>query len=423
MLDLNKHINDSCSEYKNHEIAVACSGGLDSMVLLYLLHANQFNVRAIHVNYQLRGKESDLDEAFVSTFCAKNKIPFESRKVDLSQLLKEGGNLQELAREIRYQWFHEITDSTENRFVFLGHHLNDQVETFFLNIARNSGIMGLACMPFERDNLVRPFLKITKQELMNYAHLNQLKWREDASNATSKYRRNRLRNEIIPSLEIDIPELTKSIDFMIDIFQKNQLEIADKIRPIKEEICLNESIQASIIESLNEFEIIELFRQLDQPYHRAKACSELFHAQKGKFIELDQTANNPFTFIYKESNSYSFVTQSKANETPKFHVEEINTLPKSFTKNELFLDYSKVYGSLQLRRWKIGDRMKPIGMNGSQLISDIISDAKLDFQAKKHVLVLHDDKQIHWCVGLKIGKSALANSKSEQILKITIAQE
>jgi tRNA(Ile)-lysidine synthase len=421
MRDLTQHIEKNLSAFQQKEIFVACSGGLDSTVLLHVLSANEFKVSAIHVNYHLREEDSNLDEAFIRDFCKNRNISLEIRSVDLAEQLKLGGNLQQLAREVRYDWFEEITTEKENRFVFLAHHLDDQVETFFLNIARKSGIMGLACMPFERNKIVRPLLDFSKEELKQYAIDNQLSWREDVSNTSNKYRRNLLRNEVLPYLTTQLPELNASVINLVKVFQANQLRLENKIRPLVTRISEINSIEQAKIEQLNEFELVELFRQLRQPAQFAKEFEQLFQSQKGKRLELIPHVDNPFSAIVKEEVSFSFIPISEQLIDLKFKMEIIESLPKVFTKNEIYLDRDKIKGELKLRTWEIGDRIYSIGMKGSQLISDVIGDAKINAIDKQNVLVIHDDETIHWCVGLKVGRKSVASILSDKIIKITVS--
>lgn len=420
MRDIPQHIAQNLKKFKDKEITVACSGGLDSTVLLHLLSTNGFNVSAIHVNYHLRGEDSNLDEAFIRSFCKDLSIPFESRSVNLVKQLKTGGNLQQLAREVRYNWFEEITSENKAHFVFLAHHLDDQVETFFLNLARKSGIMGLACMPFERNQIVRPLLDFTKEELKKYALENKLTWREDISNASNKYRRNLLRNEVLPYLTNEIPELNESVIALVKTFQENQLLLEKAIQPLMDDILKNHSIEQAKIEVLNEFELVELFRQLGQTAQLAIEFENLLKSQKGKRIELVSHHNNPFSLIVKEANSFSFIPNSDKIILPELKIETVDSLPTFFSKDEIYLDQDKIKGELKLRPWEIGDRIHSVGMNGSQLISDVISDTKMNANDKKNVLVLCDDETIHWCVGRKIGRKAVATNESFRIFKVYI---
>lgn len=420
MLDISGHIAQKWSQIKPHQVYVACSGGLDSTVLLSILHLNNFKVNAIHVNYHLRGEDSNLDEDFIQRFCKGRNIPFESKSVELGKQLIKGGNLQEMAREIRHEWFNEIISKNPDTYVFLAHHLDDQVETFFLNLARKSGVMGLACMPYERNNIIRPLLDFSKSDLKEYALKNKIEWREDISNETNKYRRNFLRNEVLPYLTSQLPDLNESVALLIQKFQDKQRNLELELEPILNEILNKHQIDFKTIQNLDEYQLNELFRQLGQPSNKALELISLINSQKGKKIQLLPHPSNPFNEIVRDKDLFSFILIETNNKVHKLNIENVETLPSTFNKSEIYLDADKIDGQLKIRNWQEGDRIHSIGMKGSQLISDIISDAKLSALEKQNVLIVHDDKNIHWCIEMKIGRKAVATKTSEKIIKLRI---
>ena len=365
--------------------------------------------------YQLRGEDSELDAQFVDQFCSDNSIPFDKRIVDLKLQLKDGGNLQELARNVRYDWFHEIISAKGK--VALAHHLDDQVETFFLNMARKSGVMGLACMPHENDGILRPLLDFTKEDLKSYAEANAIEWREDVSNSDSKYRRNKLRNEILPDLTEALPSLNSSVIELVKQFQRKQKELEEEVRQTVLSAISGSSILLDNLNSMTELHYIEFFRQFGQPVSIVQEIKRL--KQKGTSVNFVASTKTQFDKAVFDGDRLSFVVNSETP-LPNLIIEKANELPTAFSKDEVYLDESKVVGKLHFRKWKIGDRMSPIGMIGTRLISDIISDAKINSHDKAKLVLLCDDKNIHWCAGLCVGKFAVASS-SNPILKCSIS--
>ena len=420
MRNLELHIEQKLSPLRNRHWYVACSGGLDSLCLTSAMHSLGYQITVIHVNYQLRGVESDEDARFVESFCDSHRINYLERTVNLAKQLNNGGNLQEEARKFRYNWFEELIKADQNNAVTLAHHSDDQVETFFLNLARKSGIMGMACMPFENKGIYRPLLEVSKKDLHGYAEEIKLKWREDSSNSTNKYRRNRLRNEIIPFLNKNIEGLEQSVLFLVNQFQKKQRELNKAIEAFRGEITTSHRLSIKKYQDLDEFEKIELLRQFGQPASLAYELEKLLSTQKGKKVSLIQNNLNPFESIIREREILSFLPIEKNEINPILRVEEIDELPSKFTKNEVYLDGSKIKGTLELRQWKLGDRMIPLGVNGSKLISDIIAEAMIPAAEKEQVLVLHDAQNILWCVGLKIGAKAIAKPSSEILVKCSV---
>ena len=418
MPDILQHINEKLKGYKDLTLFVACSGGVDSMSLLFALNKLHYKVRAIHVNYNLRGEESLADEQLVEDFCKTNAIPFEKRSIDLAKELKNGGNLQELARNVRYDWFKEINNHGNNSIV-LGHHIDDQIETFFLNLGRKSGVMGLAAMPFENNKMLRPLLKLSKDELYTFAKKNSIPWREDRSNASNNYKRNVLRNKIIPALSAEIPTLKESVEVLIEQFQNKQLGLEQRINPLFKSIKAKRQLSIDEYLTLDDFEKVELCRELGCNYTLMNELDKLANAQKGKRITCTPTETAVYSSIIKDVSQFSF-TNSLDDFAFSLCVKKTNELPTKFSKEEIYIDESLVQGQLVLRSWKIGDRIQPIGVNGSTLISDIISDAKINAREKERVLVLTDDKNIHWCVGHKIGRLAIATPESNSIVMCSV---
>lgn len=413
MEKLKQHIASFLQPYADQKLIVACSGGVDSMVLLYSLHNLGYSVATAHVNYHLRGEDSIEDEGFIRQFCKENHIDFFVQQSDLPVQLIDGGNLQELARVERYDFFKKLLAQHQGSYVLLAHHLDDQIETFYLNLARNSGVMGLACIPEKREQFLRPLLPFAKKELIDFARDNNIQWREDASNKTLKYNRNKLRNEVLPFLTKELPELKESVQVLIHQFQQYQLELETKIALLVNYIHDSNFLFEQDWKLLNEFEKIELMRQLQIPFTAVEELEQL--SQVGTKYLLK---NSHWTSIIKSRKGFDFLLDEIVVDLPGLIIEEVNQLPTSYNLDEIYLNESKVIGPLKLRPWQEGDRIKPIGMNGSQLVSDIIQQAKLSTQEKRNVLVLTDEQEIHWVVGLKVAR--IANAKTTPCLKIRL---
>jgi len=413
MPKLSKHTLSFWQHLRHRTIFLACSGGIDSMVLLHLLYRLKVDLRVIHVNYQLRGEDSERDAQFVQSTCKNLKIPCEIRTVDLKALLINGGNLQEEARKLRYSWFTEILFENSQNLIALGHHQDDQIETFLMNLSRKSGVLGLSCMKREHNGIVRPLLDFSRAEIAQYAINHNIEWREDQSNRSNAYTRNRLRNEFIPFLQSEFKDFSSSVLILVNQFQQKQSELEEKVAPIVQSVLETQRLAFTDFDPLDKFERIELLRQLDIPASYAERMNEL--TERGKKLIF---AKAPFVSVVRDENHYTFLTR----ETPSYAlvVEEVDSLPSEFHKFHAYLDASKIQGELKIRTWQIGDRISPIGMKGSQLISDIIKDAKINAVNKQNQLVVHDDVAILWCVGLKIGRNAIATSNSEKILRCSV---
>lgn len=420
MHKIEEHIDQKWQFLKDSVIFVGCSGGLDSVVLVFLLNKLGFTVKVLHVNYQLRGSDSEKDASFVRDFCLNKNISFQQKTIDLGKELLLGGNLQEMARNVRYNWFNEALNKTENSFLAVAHHQNDQIETFFLNLSRKAGVMGLASMLEKNDRTVRPLLPFSKEEIRNYAIENEISWREDQSNSNNKYRRNFLRNTLLPLLNLQIPGLDDSVLTLIRTMQENQLELESKMGEFIHRINVSGRLTVSVFQEWSSLERVEFFRQLKQVPSLSVELTNISSAENGKHILLHD--HPVFSSIVKQNHEFIFVKKENKSTEKVLTIEKVGSLPKNFTKNEIFMDANKIHGELKLRKWKIGDRIQPVGMKGSKLISDCIKDAHVSVENKSSILVVVDDHTIHWCVGLVVGRKAIASSESQQIIRLSIME-
>lgn len=395
-------------------IYVGCSGGVDSIVLLHLLRSIGASVHVIHVNYSLRGNDSEEDEHFVRALCASLGVPIFVKKVDTKALLAEqGGNLQELARSIRYAIFEEKLASNPTSFVALGHHSDDQVETFFQHLARKSGVLGMACMLPSNNRYVRPLLTYSKEEIKLYAIQNHIVWREDLSNAGYAYTRNRLRNILIPTMYAHIPDLKESILTLVQAFQDTQRETEQKAELAYRLIHQRQFWDFTSFDMLSEAECLEVIRLFGGDYDVLLQLKQIRFAQKGKRVICKDV------LIYREETGFSFVGSSSRIKYT-LHVEEVSHLPSVFSKEIVYLDADKLQGELVLRYWEIGDRISPIGMKGSKLISDILTEHKVMTSLRATSLVVVDQQTVLWCVGHKVSRKAIADNYSKKILKLEV---
>ena len=401
---LENYINSAFEFLKGRTVFVAVSGGIDSITLLHIANKLFSNVQAVHINYGLRGEDSDSDEAHVRSYCEKNDIPFHVKRVQL-----EKGNVQSEARKARYAYFDELLNKTKNSALFLGHNSDDQVETFYQNLARKSGIMGLSCMLEKNEPYFRPLLTFSRKDIKKYADSEEISWREDKTNSESKYERNKLRNLILPKLYEELPQLKESVLVMIDHFQMLRAEQEKGLAPVVEEIKTSHEIKFSIWSELSEVDKLALFTMLGFDHSTLEEAQKL--DQKGKRVELGQNRYH-YHAIIRDTDHFDLYKKGEII-LPKLKFEMIDKLPRDFSKDALFVDPAKIEGDINLRLWEIGDRIKPIGMKGSQLVSDILSDAKYDQSQKDRTFVITDDKDILWIPGLKVGRKAIANNSSQ----------
>lgn len=394
-------------------VILACSGGMDSVVLFHLLLAEEINFEVAHVNYHLRSDESDGDEYFVRSLCKKNGIPFHLHSLFLGEILEERkGNLQAIAREERYSFFQKLLADHPENVLYTAHHSDDQVETFFLRLGRKSGLKGLTCMRAVRGKIHRPLLGYSQEILRQYARENSLTWREDSSNNNTKYLRNKWRKEWLPLIESKDLSIRQSVLSLIKAFQQTYDRHVTKLSPLSIEIKQNQFLSFETFDSLT---IDEQYILGDLLSWSTKDTDAILKLRSAETSSKHCLFNSP-TKIFKMPEGFSWKDRSiEIN----LLVEKVNQLPSIFQKNILYLDGEKIKGELVARPWRIGDRIASIGMKGTQLVSDIIKDAKIHGGEKEKVLIVADDQEIHWVANLKVGRRAIAYPQSKTILKIS----
>jgi tRNA(Ile)-lysidine synthase len=400
---------------KDRKLYIACSGGVDSVVLFHLLRLVTDNICLLHVNYKLRGEESELDCVFVHQLAKKYSIPVFIKEIDTNAYLQEhGGNLQEVARDIRYRFFEEYLIRDKDSLLLLGHHADDQIETFFQHLARKSGILGMSCMLENDSKIIRPLLTYSKEAIYSLAKKNKWEWREDLSNCTNKYSRNKLRNEFIPKISQAIPTLKESIMYLISTFQENQQELEYKVRPIYNTFKQSQRLYLEDFDKMKREERVCFFQMSSLPIYVVLEVEKLRKSQKGKAVHFQELE------IVRETDYFQFLTRKEIDVLPSLLITEVDSVPTQFSSDILYIDHAKLKGELKLRLWEVGDRMSLVGMKGSKLISDILTGAKVTSSQRKSQLVLVDDEKIIWCVGLRVSRLIQITDTTEKILQVCL---
>ena len=419
--NIQDHLSDFLKRHKAPLYFVAVSGGLDSMCLLWTLNRLNLPLHVLHVNYNLRGTESIKDANLVKDYCKKIGVPFTIHAVDFKEFLKKnGGNLQQEARNTRYAFFNQISEKYPKSKVVLAHHFDDQMETFWLQLFRQAGMSGLSGMKAGNDRYLRPFLSLPKEELKTLAATNKIPWREDSSNAKNDYSRNRWRNEYLPFLNSKIPTLSASVNLIQDIFQK-QLD-TDKIqnKKWKNKILKTSKLTLSELNEKPIYQIVELFKLLEIPLYNLPAILALVNSQKGSKRSWN-SLNGPYNSVIRETENLVFYKINlQGFALPSLKISEVKKIPSVFDKQTFYINPEKISGEIYLRKWKIGDRIQPIGLKGSKLISDVLTSAKVPNLEREQQLVLVDEEKILACPGYCIDRRAISTTGDLRIMKIKI---
>lgn len=393
---------------KEDKILVAVSGGRDSIVLLYVLQKLGYKIEVAHVNYKLRGDESDKDEVFVRELCSKLNVQVHVTTFDTANLAKdEGVSIQMKARDLRYEWFDELKLKLGIHRIATAHHLDDQLETILINLTRGTGIKGLRGMKERRDAIIRPLLCVSRDEINDYMFENQIPFREDSSNASGKYFRNKIRHQIIPVLKEINPSLFKAVNNTTGRLRNVEDNWTEHFENWKKDlIIINEKVIipfGSVCKGTMSFL---------QQYLRAKGFSypdiENVLAAKGSEKGKKFYGQNNWVLITGK-DQYELYLQKNQDQNEYYLSDElpiklvisaeVSPVKISASLNRVYLNADKVQGKLKLRKWKEGDWFVPFGMKGKQKLSDYFINNKLSLEEKEAVWLLCDNEKVVWIVG------------------------
>lgn len=362
---------------------VACSGGVDSVVLARLMCMTSENIGLLHCNFQLRGEDSDEDERFVVELARELSIPFRVRVFNVEKHIQiNGGNTQLAARELRYAWFDEIATET-NAKICLAHHQDDQIETFFLQLFRGAKVRGLACMPKVKTPYVRPLLNKSKAELVALATRNEWDWREDRTNQQIDYKRNLYRNVLFAMLKkanVDLALIPK----LIEDYQQLKA-ILDRI-----ELTKTNSYGANeiIIDEWNRLPVIAKRNELDRFGLSVFPVEEVDRLAKGVSGAKLESSNRS---VWKYQDKLAFLEGALSQKS--YNLETVKRKEVKLSAKCWAVDRDMVAGEVTLRDWKSTDRISPFGMKGSKSVANYLKDKKVPPYYRHIVKVLVDDKK------------------------------
>ena len=422
MLDrFQSYINRCNLIAEGDKIILALSGGIDSMVLADLLLKAKVQFVAAHCNFHLRGEESDGDEQFVREFTEKQGIQcfvkhFETEKY----AAKHGISIEMAARDLRYAWFEDLRQQLHCTKIAVAHHADDQAETFFINLLRGAGLRGLKGMQPQNGVIIRPLLWASREQIRQYAIENQIKWREDHTNAENVYLRNKIRNQLLPVFDELHPEarqgLYKSLEHLASENELYRELLQEKLNQIIEHNGEIQSIPHSAFLILHSsFQLLfEWLRQYDFNTDQCRFiyeaigtgignqyCSPTHRVVIGRddmqLSELKERTNEEIQIEIgeKEVVSPAHLCFSKLEQNVEFVLDKSPEVAQ--------LDFDKIHFPLTLRHWRHGDRFHPLGMKGSKLLSDFFVDQKFtEWQKRNAWLLLSADGDIIWVIGYRI---------------------
>ncbi len=421
---------------KSDKILVGISGGRDSVSLSLVLKNLNYNIALAHCNFSLRGDESDEDEKFVEDFSKNQNLDLYKTTFNTTSYAKEKKiSIQMAARELRYNWFEKLKSEHQFNFIAIAHNSDDIIETFFINLIRGTGIEGLSGIHAQNGSIVRPMLNISRATIDKYISKNNISFREDSSNASTKYIRNKLRHNIIPEFtNISGSFKQTMIENIRKIENTNQVyknEIAFK----KSKIFIELSDKIKIdIERLKELKPLSSYLyEFLKPYGFSSGTIEdiarSLNAESGKrfFSKTHQIIKDRdhliLTPINKREQHEVFLGKEEQEIHEPIHLNIEITDRKQFEipKSNLItaLDIDKLSFPLILRNWKQGDYFMPLGMNRMKKISDFLIDTKVSIVDKENTYVIQSKNDIVAIIGKRIDDRYKITDETLNVLKIS----
>ena len=385
-----------------------------------------------HFNFQLRGDESDEDENFVKSYCNENSIQGFFQKFDTKQFAEdEKLSIQVAARKLRYEWFYELLANKNLDFVATAHHLDDQLETFLIHFSRGTGLDGLTGIPSQNDKIIRPLLTFSRAEIETFANENNLKWREDSSNASDKYVRNKIRHQVVPILKELNPSFLDSFENTLQNLNQAQSLVNDASRIVYRKVVQDDENQKIIdlkeLLQLSNYQAYLYQWLMPFGFSAWQDIYDLVEAQSGKqiFSEHFRLVKDRETLIIepksdKISDEY-FINknQSELNFPLKLTFCNVSNITISDAKT-IFVDSDALKFPLKLRKWQDGDYFYPFGMNGKKKISKFFKDEKISVIDKEKIWLLCSENRIVWIVGKRMDDQFKVTENTQTIIKIQL---
>jgi len=429
------HINQNFPFLNGKKLLLATSGGLDSMVMVDLFNKLSYEIAMAHCNFQLRGLESFEDQNFVQNYAEANKIIIFTTQFDTEAFAKDYQlSTQVAARELRYSWFYELLETKKYDYILTAHHADDNLETFLINLVRGTGLDGLTGIPAQNEKVIRPILIFSRQEIEQYAKESNIDWREDSSNASDKYLRNKIRHNLAPIFKELNPDFLSSFYKTQTYLQESQTMAEDATIMIYQQVAKEKGEEIHF--DLNQLKKLPnyksyLYQWLNEfGFSAWNDIYDLVNGQSGK-----QVFSSGFRLL-KDRDFLILSPEKLEDENEEYYIvkdqKEINIpLNLSFSKviassslvsnTTIFVDEDELCFPLVLRRWKQGDNFQPLGMEGkSKKVSKFFKDHKLSLIEKENTWILCSNNQIVWIVGLRQDERFKIGNRTKKNLKIQL---
>jgi tRNA(Ile)-lysidine synthase len=434
LTEFQNHLSENLNFLNGKKLLIAVSGGIDSMVLVHLLKQLGYDIFLAHCNFGLRGEESNGDEKFVTDYAKENDFPIFTTRFDTAAFAYDNKlSVQVAARQLRYIWFNQLMDEHNLDYLLTAHHLDDSIETFMINFIRGTGLEGLTGIPQQNDRTVRPLLPFSRVEIEAYANANTIKWREDSSNASDKYLRNKIRHDIVPVLKTLNTAFDDSFRQTIQSLQQSQSLVHDAAILMYQQVVAEKEGQKHVnIEQLKRLPNFKayLYQWLNPFGFTAwEDIYALADSQTGKYVISsnyrllkDRNVLILEPLLAKDKAIYE-IEEGVAEITKPLHMrlEHVDKVIDNHTKSMIFVNNNLIKFPLFVRKWEEGDYFYPFGMNGQKKkVSKYFKDEKLSLSEKENTWLLCSGNDIIWIIGRRADERYKAGHATDTILKIEV---
>ena len=431
-LKFESYIKDQFPYLLEEKCVVCCSGGVDSIVLFYLMLSLHKNFVVAHCNFKLRDEESDDDEEFVKNICKQNSIEFYSKSFETKKIKEKSNNsIQMIARDLRYEFFEELSSLLDIKHILTAHHLNDSLESFLINMSRGSGLDGLTGVPELNGKIKRPLIEFEKKDIIDFALNNNLSWREDSSNKSNSYLRNKIRNNIIPQFDELEGSFLKNFKKTIKYLKMSNSLINQRINQLKLDILnydeddifikisnLQEiDKEAFLYYFLRDYGFVDWDKIIDllsgESGKKIFSKSHVLFKDKNKLILRDVKVIKKMEVLIEDlENNISLENGSILSFNKSVDIEKNNP-------NIITVDKQKIKLPLKLRNFNHGDSFIPYGMKGTKKVGKFLKDNNVnELDRSSKLILLNGDDKIIWVVGMRLDERFSVKKESIKLLNI-----
>jgi len=431
-----KHISNNLPFLKGSKIVLAISGGIDSVVLAHLLKKLNFNFSLAHCNFKLRYDDSDKDETFVIHLANELEIGSHTISFNTQEYATQNKlSTQMAARELRYHWFDTLVENEGYQYILTAHHTNDNLETVLINLTRGASLQKLTGIPEVNGNIVRPLLPFTRKEIEQYAIDYKISWREDESNQSTKYFRNKIRHQVVPVLESLNSNVLQTFNAHLQFLKAEQNVLQNHLETTVNTLCVveNDTVKIDIhaLEKFTEPKVYLHYILEKYGFTEWNNINDLLTAQSGKMV-LSKTHRllKDRDFLLLEKNTvllgdfeYEIGAECKEIKNPiSLQFETVDKADYAL-QNTIYIDAGKVTFPMRLRKKKEGDVFYPSGMKGKKKVSKYFKDEKFSLSQKENTWLLCDaNDAIIWIVNKRADNRFSVTQTTKKIVKIISPQ-